>query len=187
MAMRTTPPLPRNLRSGTRRLNSEKVDKGPEITSKKIVSFAFMAAVLLYFLYWQTVGQTFDARASQAVGAEDVRTQLHANIFAGREMLRKKEENLNEMSKRCSDRDECSKQLLETLRKQRKEQAEKVEALDRRELEYLIQRAKEVEWRIETRAAFIETDGLRSSGSRQILSSNQKTDRTAPSHSRILL
>ncbi|KAF6232425.1 hypothetical protein HO173_009304 [Letharia columbiana] len=103
-------------------------------------------------------------------GAQDLTAQLpDGKIFTDREGLRKEEEELKQITETFMVFHPCGKCDGEfnvhhdILRNKRKELAEKVEGLDRKELEHVRQRAMVLEGKLKRQKASIEMDRARES------------------------
>lgn len=104
-------------------------------------------------------------------GAQDLTAQLpDGKIFTDREGLRKEEEELRQITEIFMVFQPCGKcdgvfnmENHDILRNRRKELAEKVEGLDRKELEHVRQRAMVLEGKLKRQKASIEMDRARES------------------------
>lgn len=153
--------------------NSTKSDSSDQSSSNKDDSSpdkppdSFLYVLKVCFLSYVAF---ISYRNGRERGAQDLTAQIpDGKIFTERESLRKEEERLKQspefltVLRHCAKCDSMFRVRHHILRDQKKELAEKIEALDKEELEHLRKRAMVLERRLGRQKRSIETDVVRES------------------------
>ncbi|CAD6583171.1 MAG: hypothetical protein ASARMPRED_001249 [Alectoria sarmentosa] len=136
----------RSSKNSTESASSNQSSSNEDNHSNKQFSFSFASFLIIIF----SVVAVFYHEKGRRRFSQNLTAQLpDGKIFAKREYLRKEEEKLNDFPS--------------PIPKQEKELAEKIKALDKKELAHLRQRVMVLEGKLETQEASIETVRARES------------------------